>query len=264
MGIELFVIHLARAQSRAPNVKHLIESLPLPGRIIEAVDGRDLTDDEVRAVYRPRLHRPLYPFALSRNEIACFLSHRRAWQAILDHDLDAALIMEDDAAPNGDFLAGLNLAIENLQTCGFIRFPFRDGREWGCRTKVAGQVRLMAPRLVGLGMVTQLVSRTAAAQLLRATEVFDRPVDTLLQMPWASGIAPWSVSPATVREISPSIGGTTLQKQRDRAAKLHREIMRPFYRLQLLLHSGFSSIRVADRSLDGDMPIAATEAPPTA
>lgn len=248
---------------RKPNVTQLIESSPLPGRVIDAVDGLTLSDDDVRAVYRPRLHQPLYPFALSRNEIACFLSHRRAWQTIIDRNLDAALIMEDDAAPDADFLTGLDLAINHVQTCGFVRFPFRDGREWGCRTKVPGQVRLMSPRLIGLGMVTQLVSRNAAAQLLRATEVFDRPIDTLLQMPWATGVAPWSVSPALVREISPTLGGTTLQKSSDMAAKLHREIMRPLYRMQLGLHACLFSLWQTKMSSGLGTQAAVTDAPPT-
>ncbi len=121
----------------------------------------------------------------------------------------------------------------------------------------------MSPRLIGLGMVTQLVSRNAAAQLLRATEVFDRPIDTLLQMPWATGVAPWSVSPALVREISPTLGGTTLQKSSDMAAKLHREIMRPLYRMQLGLHACLFSLWQTKMSSGLSTQAAVTDAPPT-
>jgi len=237
MSVEALIIHLTRAEKRRAHVDHLLASLPLDASIVDAVDGRALCDTDVASFYSPRLHRPIYPFALSRNEVACFLSHRKAWQTILDRNLEAALIMEDDAAPTASFASSLALGLSHIGTAGFIRFPFREGRERGRVIAEVDGVSLIEPVCVGLGMVAQLVSRTTAIQLLRATERIDRPVDTLLQMPWVTGVVPRSVVPGAISEISPALGGTTLPKNLGLLAKLKREGLRPVYRMKISIRS---------------------------
>ncbi len=96
MNIKAFIIHLARSTDRGPQVDKLIRELPVKTEVIDAVDSRALADAEIKRVYRRKLHAPRYPFELSKNEIACFLSHRKAWQAIVDQKLDAGFIIEDD------------------------------------------------------------------------------------------------------------------------------------------------------------------------
>lgn len=237
MRIETLIIHLKRAEQRCAHVKHMIAELPFKGRIIEAVDGRSITDDEIKRHYQPKLHKPSYPFEMSRNEISCFLSHRKAWQTIVENDLDAALVMEDDAEPDDCFEESLSLAIKNINKAGFIRFPFRDGREQGDVIDNSEAAQLIKPHCIGLGMVAQLISKKCAAHLLRSTEHFDRPVDTLLQMHWITGVQPQSTVPGGIMEISDTLGGTTLEKRRDLVLKLKREILRPIYRAKISLRA---------------------------
>ncbi len=237
MSVGALIIHLARAEKRRAHVDHLLASLPIDASIVDAVDGSALCDTDVASFYSPRLHRPIYPFALSRNEVACFLSHRKAWQTILDRNLEAALIMEDDAAPTPSFASSLALGLNHIGTAGFIRFPFREGRERGRVVAEVDGVSLIEPVCVGLGMVAQLVGRTTAIQLLRATERIDRPVDTILQMPWVTGVVPRSVVPGAISEISPTLGGTTLSRNPGALAKLKREGLRPVYRMQISIRS---------------------------
>ena len=97
--IEAFIIHLARAKARRPQVERILSACPVPAHVIDAVDGRALSTEELQAAYTRRsLHAPRYPFALSVGEIGCFLSHRKAWQAILDAGLDAGLVIEDSVS----------------------------------------------------------------------------------------------------------------------------------------------------------------------
>jgi len=231
--ITSFVIHLDRATSRRPQVDRLIESLPVPTEAIPAVDGRTMTDADIAGVYRPGLHRPRYPFALSRTEVACFLSHRRAWQQILERDLDAALVAEDDAnvaAP--DFADVLTAAVEGLQPDEFVRFPHRERHEPGPLVRSRGAARLFEPRLPALGMVLQLVGREAARRLLEASLVFDRPVDSFVQMQWLHGARVLTARPIVVREICAELGGSVIHAPRvGIVVKMSREIQRPLIRL---------------------------------
>lgn len=237
MRIETFVIHLKRAEQRCAHVESVIAELPFKGRVIEAIDGRTITAEEIEQCYQRKLHKPSYPFAMSRNEIACFLSHRKAWLAIVESNLDAALVMEDDTQPADGFRDSLDLAVKHIDKAGFIRFPFLNGREQGAIIDNCGAVQLIRPRCIGLNMQAQLISKQCAVQLLRSTEQFDRPVDTLLQMDWVTGVQSQSTVPGGIMEISDTLGGTTLDKRRDIILKLKREILRPIYRFRISLRA---------------------------
>ncbi len=231
-AVKAFIIHLERATDRQPQVQELIRELPIETEIVNAIDGRTLDTQTINRVYRRSAHRPRYPFALSTNEIACFLSHRKAWQAIVDQRLDAGLVLEDDVELTPEFAAAYSMACRVLKADSFIRFPFRE-RESGRVVLTTETTRIIEPVPVGLGMVAQLIGQEAAQRLLSATEVFDRPVDTTTQMSWVTGLKPLSVLPGGVKEISVQLGGSTIQKSRSLPDKLKREILRPLYRWKI-------------------------------
>ncbi|WP_245445023.1 glycosyltransferase family 25 protein [Pseudaminobacter soli (ex Li et al. 2025)] len=233
---EAFVIHVKRAVKRRPQVDELVTKLPLATTIIDAVDGETLDDSTIDAHYKHKLHRPHYPFELRRNEIACFLSHRLTWQTILDRGLDAGLIVEDDVQPLDDmFPQMLKLALETVQPGDFIRFPYRAYTDKGERVAGDEQTMLVQPKLVGLGMQMQLVGREAAAELLKVTEVFDRPVDTTIQMRWLTQMRILATRPVAIREINMQLGGSVVQYRapRPKSEVFAREIKRALYRISV-------------------------------
>ena len=235
MKAEAFIIHLGRAEARKVQVDRLTATLPLPVNVVDAVDGIALRDDEIEAVYRRYLYGPRYPFALRKAEIGCFLSHRKAWQAIVDGGLDAGLIVEDDVEPvEGSFEPALALAMKTIRAGDYIRFPYRSHTDSGAEVAKAGEVTLVEPAHVGLGMQMQLVGRQAAAELLRMTETFDRPVDTTIQMRWRAKIRILAARPPAVRQIGHLLGGTIVQKKSKPPGEvLSREVKRAWYRLAL-------------------------------
>jgi len=232
MNIKAFIIHLARASDRRPQVAKLVQELPVKTEVIDAVDSRTLPEADIRRVYKRKLHAPRYPFELSKNEIACFLSHRKAWQAIVDQKLDAGFVIEDDIELTDVFNAVFNAVTNHFEPGSFVRFTFRD-REQGREVFRNDQLRIIIPNPIGLGMVAQLVSFDAAKKLLAATEQFDRPVDTTVQMRWVTGLQPLAVIPGGVKEISAELGGTTIQHKKSFKDKLAREILRPIYRMRV-------------------------------
>lgn len=235
MATKAFIIHLERAVGRRPQVEQLRANLPLPVEVMPAVDGLRLTDADIHAVSRVGLHKPHYPFQLSRTEVACFLSHRRAWQAILDQGLEAALIVEDDAAvASAEFAEVLWGAIDSHQPDEVVRFPHRERYEPGAMIRTRGVAQFTEPRLPALGMVMQLVGRDAARRLLDASLVFDRPVDTFAQMQWLHGARMLTVRPIVIREIGSELGGSVIHSQH--AGIVHKvvhELQRPLIRLAL-------------------------------
>lgn len=239
MRIEAYIIHLQRAKSRAKQVAELQQALPIPSQVIDAVDGQKLTVDQ-RHSYAKNLYSPPYPFALRNAEIACFQSHIKAWQTLLDSDNDAALIIEDDVKLDmAVFSKAFELAKSQLNH-GYIRFPRADKEKPSRQSRPLSKhrgINLFLPKVVGLGTQAQLVSRAAATQLLSTTQQFDRPVDTFLQMHWHAGVSPQVVYPCGAYEHHQELGGSTIKGHKSLWQRLHREIMRPIYRHRILRES---------------------------
>ncbi|MEJ6783840.1 glycosyltransferase family 25 protein [Aminobacter sp. Piv2-1] len=231
MKIEAFIIHLERATARRQQVDALAAALPMPANIVDAVDGLTLSDDDIAKVYRRRLHSPRYPFELRKTEIACFLSHRKAWQSILDKGLDAGLIVEDDVDVDVAKLVEILSAVQ--QTFGsadYLRFPQKMNENGQIHAEMGASL-VFEPRLPGLGMVMQLVGPGAAAGLLETTCQFDRPVDTTIQLRRLHPIRVLSSRPICVREVSSAFGGSMIQNKGKRIGEvLAREIKRSIYR----------------------------------
>lgn len=85
-------------------------------------------------------------------------------------------------------------------------------------------------------MQMQLVGRQAAIELLKATEVFDRPVDTTIQLRRIPSVRVLAIHPPVIRQIGHLLGGSVVQKKtRKPLDVLSREAKRGWYRLALRL-----------------------------
>ncbi|MCY0093296.1 glycosyltransferase family 25 protein [Hoeflea ulvae] len=172
---------------------------------------------------------------MSAGEVGCFLSHRKAWQAIADAGLEAGLVIEDDVEiDTATFAPALELAQAYIATHGIIQFQVRDIARPGAVVASAGNVRLTRPVQIPLRASCTLYSRSAAHQLLAQTARFDRPVDTYMQMHWLTGLRACLVLPSGVSDKGSEIGGTTIQARNlALPQRLRREILRPLYRARI-------------------------------
>lgn len=226
-----FIIHLRRATARQLHVDRLVAACPVPAEIVDAVDGSLLSAGEQADVYVPNLHRPSYPFELRPAEIGCFLSHRLCWQKIVDEDLPFALVFEDDALLNTEIATeALQLAETHIAQNGYIQLPVRPTGDTTPVVAQSGRARLLRPRIVPLRLSGQMISRSAAQQLLRLTNVFDRPVDTFLQMFWLTGIRPLAVEPSGLSDCTQEAGGSTISRHKPLGERVTRELKRFRYR----------------------------------
>jgi glycosyl transferase, family 25 len=230
--IEAFIIHLARAGQRRAQVQRIAAASPVPAQILDAVDGQLLNKADSDAVYVRRLLRPAYPFALSQAEIACFMSHRRAWREIADRNLDAGLVFEDDVEIDGELFSKAFEAGKKLIGKGcYLQFQVRNVPVKGRIIQRNQDVTVFHPPVAPLRASGQMIDRRAALALLASAERFDRPVDALVQMQWLTGVAVSVVMPSGLTEKSALIGGTTIQ-QRNKTVmqRIAHEVLRPIYR----------------------------------
>lgn len=230
-----YIIHMSGDAKRAPNAARLQADLPM-AQIVDAVAGRDPNQIADVDWQNGTLLNPPYPFAMTPAEIGVFQSHRRCWQRIVDSGQDYGLIAEDDLAVDPPRLAAaLDLIAQHGSPDMYIRLPVKH-RETPAQTLGEhGEMRFILPRVVGLQCICQVVGRGAAQRLLAATQKIDRPVDTLLQMHWATGQQIHAILPNGNREIAEQIGGSTIQTKQRGLGKLTRELKRTWYRAKLAL-----------------------------
>ncbi len=235
MKISAFVITLERAVERRPHARWIERNVPLPCVALSAVDGTAMTAEAVAGIYKRQIHAPRYPHVLRRGEIGCFLSHRKAWQAIIDQGLDAALILEDDVTFEADSLReAIDFVQGNMVAGDYIQFQVRDIGSSGAVVVSDKKHSLIQPQPAPLRTTAQIVTRAAAQRLLELTTNIDRPVDAFLQLTWVTGVPIKVVLPRVVSEISQQIGGSTLGGNgRPWHERLRREILRPIYRARI-------------------------------
>ncbi len=234
---DCLIIHLERSLERKPQVRQLKKVLPYRTKVVEAVDGSKPNNNLLKN-YTPRLLRPYYPFSLNSAEVACFQSHRKCWQEILDRGLEAALIIEDDVdIIDGEFTAAVKLAMKEIKMGDLIRFPMKPREKPRNKSVRSDNISIFEPTMVGLGTQAQIVTYDAARRLLEKTEHFDRPIDVYLQLRWKHRVRILTLWPHGVCERSSSLGGSLIGKERSNRNKLRRELLRPFYRAKLNIYS---------------------------
>ena len=233
--VKAFILHLERATGRKAAVEALRKALPIESEVLPAVDGARLGAAEVEAVYRRERFAPRYPFALGLPEIGAFLSHRAAWRRIIDDGLDFAFVFEDDAALDAQrFARLLEFVAAERQAWEYVLLPAAGLEPAGEVVARGGELALLRPHAPPLRAIGQIVSGAAAERLLAATLPFDRPVDTLLQMTWATGQTILAATPTPIRDVSRESGGTTVQRKRlGLWVRLRHETLRPIYRARI-------------------------------
>ncbi len=234
MRTKSFIIHLARATARRHLVDRLIDDCPVPAQIVDAVDGQQLDRQQIAAVYQRDLFEPHYPFTLRNAEIGCFLSHRLCWQKIVDEDLPHALVFEDDAVLESAVTgSAIKESERHIEKAGYIQFSTRSAPRDAVVVSENQGVRLLRSQVVQLRLTGQLISQWAARRLLQKTQVFDRPVDTCLQMHWITGIRPMIISPSGLSDHASDAGGSTISAAKSTSERIGREVQRFAYRTKI-------------------------------
>jgi GR25 family glycosyltransferase involved in LPS biosynthesis len=225
------IIHMSGSTARRENVDRLLRDLP-GAEVLEAVDGRLPEVQATVDVLPGTLFTPRYPFPIAGGEIGCFLSHRKAWQRIVDEGWDTALIVEDDLEIDPAKRAALLRLLErHADPERFIRIPPKDREPVTEVTDREDDLCLFTPRRIGLQTTAQLVGRAAAQRLLACTDRLDRPVDSFLQMHWATGQKIETILPNGCSErVFASAGSTVQSKSRTFRQKLQAEFLRARYR----------------------------------
>jgi len=113
--LPIFVISLKSSIERRKQLSKHFNKIGASFEWFDAVVGKDLTEEQIdQLCHRETLIK--YSAWLTRGAIGCSLSHYYLYLEIIKRNLPYAIIMEDDAILNADFLAPLNTLVDELKT----------------------------------------------------------------------------------------------------------------------------------------------------
>jgi len=175
--IQILVISLKRSLDRRKQVEQEMQKISLPWNFLDAVDGAALVAPPIE--YKPNKVKRLQGYALTPNEIGCYLSHKEAWKRCVEEKIPT-LILEDDFVLSSDFEVTLNTLLNEVTEWDFVRLqglyevPFKPVLERLGLTLVKNQGD-------AVGATAYLLKPQIAAQLIKNSVDIYEPVDHFLE-----------------------------------------------------------------------------------
>lgn len=228
----IFVISLAETPRRS-ECWRILNGLGLDFSFVDAVDGRCLNATQRACVYDGDRNRSQFKRALSAPEIGCYLSHLSVWERIATAAPQAALVLEDDFAVDGDLPAFL----QGIQAFDLTDVMIKLDGPLGWRRRLHKTVaaRVGATEIREFKVVTPytmgyILGRRAAKRLVNARGRFFRPVDIDLKFTWEHAVHVLATEPALVHEntcggISSINGSREMLKPRNPLLRFTRNLL---------------------------------------
>lgn len=223
---QVWVINLANATGRLKRVESLLAQQNIVFERLEAVNGAELEQATIDKFYQEKGFGG-YHKKLNNGEIGCYLSHRKAWQQVIDRNLDFAVILEDDFQLLGDLADTIETISHISQPWDYIKLANWKDR----RTQHALSLKnkqLVTYDKVPAHTCAQIVSFSGAKKLLGTSECFHRPVDIDIQHWWEKDLDLFGIEPAPIAAM---IHPSNIDAVSDRRAANTKPLTRIFNQL---------------------------------
>jgi glycosyl transferase family 25 len=219
MKHKIFVINLDERADKFKNAEDQLIAQGLTCERISAVRGSNLTEEQIQQAYDKVANKKHYMKTMSVGEIGCYMSHRAAWQKIVDENLDYGIILEDDCKLENNFYK-LPALIEQLKNWDYIKLTGPRGRKTIQDTAALSDGFSIAHyNKVPISTPGQVVSLKGAQTLLTNSQPFFRPVDVDLQQYWEKKIDIIGIEPKLVDTAGFDSDITAMDKSSARTVK---------------------------------------------
>ncbi len=186
-GFMVYVINLARSPERLASITARLEQLGLQWQRIEAVDGKTLGHGPWRDFDASRFERchGMTPLA---NELGCYLSHLKVFDAIAQSEVTHALVLEDDAGLNDELPEVLTALIAASADWDMVKLSkVHRGSPLAVKTLTTGHtLNVMRTRCTGSS--AYMVNRHAASVFQSALRPMWLPYDHAFARGWDHGL----------------------------------------------------------------------------
>jgi len=230
-NFDIRVISLIDQQDRRERVQQLFKDTNIAWQFLDAVSGKNLENYWHHYDQAQRLKTLGYD--MRNNEIACFLSHRIAWQQCVENN-KPMLVLEDDIKINPTFqsiaatIPTIHQLLPELKEHFFVRVGRVNEREHIFIKKI-NDTQLVRCLKDPMSTIAYLVTPQIAQSLLAHSEKFSLPVDNFLWQGWRHGCHLLDIVPQicfTNEDETPSTIGTRQKPSISPCKKVSREYYR--------------------------------------
>jgi glycosyl transferase, family 25 len=218
----IFVINRVRDTERLQSTKAQLDRFDLGFERIEAIEAAALPEHTVADLVAPRMHRiisrhpdyvrhhdtgimvfmPEHHRYLVAAEIACYLSHRRAIEALIASQADAGLILEDDVGIHDDLPAVLASARALPPGAHVVKLEgVQPAHRVNLHVARAGARDIVLMLKPTTGAAAYYLTRAAALRLHEAMLPIRSPYDSFLRQYWLHGVEVLEVVPFPVWQL---------------------------------------------------------------
>lgn len=185
--MNIFIINLPKSVDRREYMENLCLENGLEPTIIEAVDGKTLSQNLISTVCNQQKAKQNMGRELMLGEIGCALSHKKIYQKMVDEDIDIALVLEDDVR----FEPLLNKVLSSTElfpnTWELVLLGHYAGHDkqkeitspmsfWDSH-RINEEIKLGRLASYGYGTHGYLINQQGAKKLLKELEIIHRPID---------------------------------------------------------------------------------------
>jgi glycosyl transferase, family 25 len=194
LNLQTLVISLIRSPQRREKVKSELSKTNLDWSFLDAVDGSQMQFPIPE--YNSRKVRRLLGFDLTKNEIGCFLSHKKAWQKCLEGN-QATLIFEDDFILLPHFEKSIEVLLTEFNDWQLIRLQsLANSSEVVVRT--IGDISIVKNLSDEVGATAYILKPAAAKILIEHARDIYEPLDHFLEHRKKHGVEMLAVKPYPV------------------------------------------------------------------
>ena len=216
---------MKRSIERRKHITRQLDSLALPWRFWDAVDGKELSLETVahrNQTHWWRVHRGRM---MNKGEIGCYLSHYEVWKHIVREEYPAAIVLEDDAVLQDNFESIIRALVDFHCQWDIVLLSTKKNYK---KHLDLGQIGNTQHRLVRFN---RRVGRTgayciackAAETLIQYAEPIRAPIDWTYAEWWQNGLNFYATLPATVRHGSANALSTTINTESRKVRRSLRE-----------------------------------------
>jgi glycosyl transferase family 25 len=207
--VKVFVISLSDAVQRRESACAQLNGARVSWEFVDAVRSDSETVVEMLKTCRDsrKWHKPLLA-----GEIACYLSHRKVWQKMIDEQIESALILEDDfllKMPMDEIIELLQRFQSDYDMIKIFGNPKHSRSVEECLINQRIYQLHQAFSVTGI-TVAQWVRANALPRLLAKSERIERPIDMDLKHHWEYPLKILHLLPPVVDEVSSQLGGSSI------------------------------------------------------
>jgi len=199
-GVGAYIINLDRSKKRYDYVLTKANKIGLPIHRISAVDGKNLSEDEVNKYVDLKSYQNYLGHYPKRGMIGCNLSHIKVWKTFLASNYQFALVLEDDINFDPVLLSSTVKSLKQNAKLWDINNFEMSHRGLPLTVKYFANIdKSLVVYLMNISHTgAYIINRTAAQRLLERALPIKLPIDHYFYRSWEFGLKFTGIEPRIV------------------------------------------------------------------